>query len=646
MIKNQIKLSTQQSTTVPLNPHDVQELIHGNHTNPHHILGLHKKSNRAFITLWRPQAEEVYVRLFGRVLSCERIHSSGIFQLEVPLETTHKDYQVWHDSGVCSADPYAFWPTFGELDSHLFTQGVHYKIYDKMGARVARHQGIKGVKFCVWAPNARRVSLVGDFNSWNSMTNPMRSLGACGVWELFVPGLSEGTHYKFEIKTQEGSTHLKADPYALYSQMRPQTASIVANVESYTWCDQEWMSQRRLKAGNLSQPMSIYEVHLGSWKKRNGHFVDYRTLAKELAEYCVDMGFTHVELLPIAEHPLDESWGYQVTGYYAVTSRYGTVEDFQFFVNYMHRHGIGVILDWVPGHFPTDNFSLSRFDGTALYEHSDWKEGYHPHWNTYIFNYGRHEVSNFLIANALFWFHHMHIDGLRVDAVASMLYRDYGREEGEWVPNQYGGKENLEAIEFLRHLNSVVHQQFPGVLMIAEESTSFSGVSHPVHQNGLGFDLKWNMGWMNDTLDYFKKDSLYRTYHHDQLTFGLVYAFSENFTLVMSHDEVVHGKGSLLNKMPGDTWQKFANLRLLYSYMVCQPGKHLLFMGGELAQWEEWNCSKELPWNLLQYPSHDSIRTMMKELNHLYKKTPPPYGKEILIGKDLNGLILQIVITV
>jgi len=447
--------------------------------------------------------------------------------------------------------------------------------------------------------------------------NPMRVMGSSGIWELFVPGLEEGCKYKFEIKTQTGHIRIKADPYALSSELRPNTASVVASVDSFEWQDHDWL-ERRLKEKNQPKPINIYEVHLGSWKQRDGVFMNYQDIAHELVGYCHYMGYTHIQLMPVSEHPLDESWGYQVSGFYAVTRRFGLPKDFQAFVNTLHINGIGVLLDWVPGHFPTDEFSLARFDGSHLYEHADWRQGFHPHWNTYIFNYGRHEVCNFLIANALFWMEKMHIDGLRVDAVASMLYLDYGREEGEWIPNQYGGKENLEAIEFLKHLNSVVHEKFPGILMVAEESTSFTGVTHPLEHSGLGFDLKWNMGWMNDTLSYFHKDPLYRHYHQYLLTFGLIYAFSEKFILVLSHDEVVHGKGSLLAKMPGDYWQKFANLRLLISYMFCQPGKKLLFMGGEIGQWNEWNCKSEMEWFLLQYPQHAGLHAFVKEMNHFY----------------------------
>ena len=445
----------------------------------------------------------------------------------------------------------------------------------------------------------------------------MRILGASGVWELFIPELREGDKYKFEVRTKCGQTLIKSDPYAYQTEHRPSTASVIADLDAYHWKDQQWIKDR--KSNNWwEKPLNVYEAHLGSWKCPNGNFLNYRELAHQLGEYCQYMAFTHVELLSPAEHPLDESWGYQVTGYYSVTSRHGKPEDFQYFVDHMHSLGLGVILDWVPGHFPSDGHALSHFDGTSLYEHDGCDQKIHPHWGTHIFNYGRHEVSNFLIANADFWFDKMHIDGLRVDAVASMLYLDYGREDGNWIRNKFGGNENLEAIEFLKHLNAHVHDRFPGVVMIAEESTSFLGVTHRVADGGLGFDLKWNMGWMNDTLDYFTKDPIYRSHHQNQLTFGFLYAFTEKFTLVLSHDEVVHGKKSLLSKMPGDWWQKFANLRLLISYMVTSPGKNLLFQGGEFGQWNEWNCKEEIHWYLLEGKMHRGLHDMVRDINLLY----------------------------
>lgn len=600
--------------------HHLKLMNDSEHYDPHAILGLHEVfDSKKAIRLWRPGANKVYLEVYGQVQEASRVDESGLFEYLVPGNTTHHDYRVYHQNGLLAHDPYSFFPTIGELDQYLFGRGVHYQLYNILGAHLITHQGIKGVRFGVWAPSAKRVSVVGDFNYFDGRVNPMRNMGQSGIWEIFIPGLGEGEKYKFEIKTQTGAILVKTDPFGYYSEMRPATASKVFDVNRFQWQDYAWTERRRNEC-QKPNPINIYEVHLGSWKKNGAYFKNYRELARELAEYCNEMGFTHVELMPIQEHPLDESWGYQVTGFYAVTSRYGTPEDFQWFVNHLHEHNIGVILDWVPGHFPTDAFSLARFDGTALYEHEDPRQGFHPHWNTYIFNFGRHEVANFLIANAIFWCSVMHIDGLRVDAVASMLYLDYGRDPGEWIPNKYGTKENLDAIEFFKHLNSIVHQRFPGILMIAEESTSFAKVSYPAEQGGLGFDMKWNMGWMNDTLRYFSKDMIFRHYHHNDLTFGLLYAFSERFILVLSHDEVVHSKNSLIGRMPGDLWQKFANLRLLYTYMICQPGKKLIFMGGEIAQWNEWYCKGEIEWFLLQFPSHHGIQRMVKEINHLYLK--------------------------
>lgn len=607
---------------------NLQKIIQRNHHDPHEILGLHPYfEGKKVIRLWRPGAEVLFLEVYGEIVQATCLNKAGIFEYVVPGSTSYRDYRVYHQNGLLAHDPYAFLPTLGEIDQYLFNKGVHYQLYKALGAHPINHQGVPGVKFAVWAPGAKSLSLVGDFNYWNGQMNPMRSLGDSGIWELFIPGLREGEKYKFEIVTQTGELRVKADPFAHASELRPATASVVANLDIFTWQDQEWLA-KRFHEKDLSKPINIYEVHLGSWKKRGDQFLNYREIARELVSYCKEMAFSHVELMPIQEHPLDESWGYQVTGFYAVTSRFGTTEDFQWFVNYLHQNNIGLILDWVPGHFPTDDFSLAKFDGTALYEHADPRQGFHPHWSTYIFNFGRNEVSNFLIANALFWLEQMHIDGLRVDAVASMLYLDYGREEGEWIPNRYGNRENLEAIEFIKHLNAVVHERNPGTLMIAEESTSFSKVSYPVERGGLGFDMKWNMGWMNDTLRYFSKDSLYRIHHHNDLTFGLLYAFSERFVLVLSHDEVVHGKRNLIAKMPGDIWQNFANMRLLYSYMMCQPGKKLIFMGGEIGQWNEWWCKKEIEWDLLRFPTHHGLQMMIKELNQFYQNNEALWSKD------------------
>jgi 1,4-alpha-glucan branching enzyme len=581
--------------------HDLQLLLEGRHHDPHRYLGFHDGA----IRIWRPGAEKIYLESEGRIVQAAKIAPEGLFE----YRTSSNDYRIYHQSGNLARDPYSQPPTIGEMDLYLFNKGCHYELFNVLGA----HLKPGGVRFAVWAPNASSVSLVADFNHFDGRMNPMRSMGASGIWELFVPGLGEGEKYKFEIRTKEGYIRVKSDPMAFYSEMRPNTASVVADVDRFEWGDGAWMERRM--AGSLNRPINIYEMHIGSWRRYGDRFPGYREVAEDLAKYCKEMGFTHVELLPVMEHPLDESWGYQVTGFFSATSRYGFVSDFQDFVDHLHREGIGVILDWVPAHFPTDDYSLNRFDGTALYEHEDPRKGMHPHWQTAIFNYGRKEVSNFLIASALFWLEKMHVDGIRVDAVASMVYLDYGRKEGEWIPNPDGSNFNIEAIEFLKHLNGIVHQRFPGVLMIAEESSSYQGVTHP---EGLGFDLKWNMGWMNDTLRYFQRDPIYRKFHQNELTFNMLYIFSEKFISVLSHDEVVHGKGSLVSKMPGDDWQKFANVRLLYSYMICQPGKKLLFMGGELGQWAEWNCGGQLDWYLLQYPLHEGLKRMIADLNAFY----------------------------
>ncbi|MDX6445969.1 MAG: 1,4-alpha-glucan branching enzyme [Blastocatellia bacterium] len=516
-----------------------------------------------------------------------------------------------------------FSPTLGELDLHLFGEGKHEHIYEKLGAHVLTHEGTPGVAFAVWAPNAKSVSVVGNFNEWNGANHSMRQLGSSGVWELFIPGLGEGELYKYEIRSGR-KTFLKADPYASMMEVPPNTSSIVFK-SKHKFRDRAWLSRRK-KREPWREPLSIYEVHFGSWRRitEDGNRpLTYREAAPMLAEYALQNGFTHVEFLPLKEHPYGPSWGYQVSAYFAPSSRYGTPDDLRFLVDYLHQKGLGVIMDWVPAHFPKDAFALARFDGTALYEHADPRKGEHPDWGTYIFNYGRNEVRNFLIANALFWLREFHLDGLRVDAVASMLYLDYSRKEGEWVPNEFGGRENLEAISFIKELNEVTHRECPGTLMIAEESTAWPAVSHPVYAGGLGFDFKWNMGWMHDTLKYFQTDPLFRVGNHNSLTFGLLYAWSENFILPFSHDEVVHMKGALLNKMPGDEWQKFANLRAMYAYMWAHPGKKLLFMGGEFGQWREWNETESLDWHLLETPVHQGVQSLVQDLNKLYRKHGP-----------------------
>jgi len=522
-------------------------------------------------------------------------------------------------------DPYSFLPILSDFDLHLFNEGNHYRLYEKLGAHIMTVNGIEGVHFAVWAPSAQRVSVVGDFNQWDGRVHAMRVLGSSGIWEIFIPGLGEGTLYKFEIKAQDGLVFLKADPYAFYFENRPKTAAIVHNLHNYEWQDEGWIVNRP-KINWFERPVAIYEVHPGSWMRvpeENNRSLTYREMADKLVSYVKEMGFTHLELLPVAEHPLDESWGYQVTGYFAPTSRFGTPEDFMYLVDKAHQAGLGVILDWVPAHFPKDDWALSNFDGTCLYEHRDPRSGEHKDWGTKIFNFGRNEVRAFLLSNALYWFDKYHVDGLRVDAVASMLYLDYSRKEGEWIPNKYGGRENLEAISFIKLFNELVHQYYPGVLTIAEESTAWGGVSKPTWLGGLGFSMKWNMGWMNDILDYFSEESIFRKYHHNNLTFAMLYAFHENFILVLSHDEIVHGKRSLLSKMPGYDPDKFSNLRSLFGYMYAQPGKKLLFMGAEIGQWNEWYSKTSLDWHLLDYDPHKGVQKFLKELNKIYQMEPP-----------------------
>ncbi|WTM88466.1 1,4-alpha-glucan branching protein GlgB [Halothiobacillus sp. DCM-1] len=516
-------------------------------------------------------------------------------------------------------DPYTFEPFLGELDLHLFGEGTHYRLWEMLGAHIHSMDGADGVRFAVWAPNASRVSVIGDFNNWDGRRHPMRVRGHSGVWELFIPGLAAGDLYKFELKNRHSDTvSVRTDPLGQAFELRPNTAAKVEPRSSYCWGDHTWLTARQHHDWRHA-PMSIYEVHLGSWRQNNREFLNYRELAEQLIPYVQRQGFTHIELLPITEHPFDGSWGYQTTGYYAPTARFGSPDDFRYFVDKAHQAGIGVILDWVPAHFPRDEFALARFDGTALYEHEDPRRGEHRDWGTLIFNYGRNEVRNFLIGSALFWLEVMHIDGLRVDAVASMLYLDYSREAGDWLPNAYGGRENIEAIEFLRQLNHTAHTHIPGAMIMAEESTAWPLVSRPPEVGGLGFTMKWNMGWMNDTLRYFQEDPIHRQYHHNNLTFGLLYSFSENFILPFSHDEVVHGKGSLLNKMPGDEWQRFANLRILLAYQFTYPGKKLLFMGNEFGQGNEWRFDNSLDWWMLDYPLHQGIHALIHALNQLYR---------------------------
>jgi 1,4-alpha-glucan branching enzyme len=605
-------------------------LARGELLDPHSLLGAHPTKDGTLVRAYRPDADSV-VCLVGGEIACklERVHPGGLFEgrLDEPLEDFELEARYPNGDTYRTRDPYAFLPTLGELDLHLVGEGRHLRLWEKLGARIASERGIPGVAFAVWAPNARGVRIVGDFNRWDGRLHSMRQMGSSGLWELFVPDLPAGALYKYEILGADGRRVLKTDPFAFATQVPPDNACVVFD-SSYSWSDDTWLQKR--EAGDLlHSPVSIYEVHLGSWRRTpDGATLGYRDAARLLADYCRELGFTHVELMPVAEHPFAGSWGYQVSNYFAPTARYGSPDDFRHFVDTMHGEGIGVLVDWVPAHFPKDEWALARFDGTALYEHVDPRRGEHPDWGTLIFNYGRNEVRNFLISNALYWIEEFHIDGLRVDAVASMLYLDYSRNEGEWVPNPYGGRENIEAIDFLKELNTAVHGEHPGVLMVAEESTAWPGVSRPVHVGGLGFGMKWNMGWMHDTLTYFSKDPVYRRFHHNQLTFSLWYAFSENFTLPLSHDEVVHGKRSLIGKMPGDRWQALANLRSLLAYMWAHPGKNLLFMGGEFAQSREWNHDRSLDWHLLDYDEHLGIQRFVADLNKVYRGTPALWERD------------------
>jgi alpha-1,4-glucan:alpha-1,4-glucan 6-glycosyltransferase len=602
-----------------------RRILEARHHDPFNVLGRHQEGDVTIIRSLIPAAAEAAVEGNDGPLPMARLHNSDLFEWRGDGSAVPLRYRVqWRDgSGRSHAihDPYCFPPQLGDFDLYLFGEGRHHHAYRFLGAHPRCIDGIDGVQFAVWAPNAERVSVVGDFNRWDGRCHSMRTRGGGGVWELFIPGLQPGTLYKFELRHRDsGAVVVKTDPYGRRFELRPATAAVVDSQSRYPWQDGDWLRARGSRDW-LHTPMSIYEVHLGSWQKdEKCHFLGYRELAQRLVDYVKPMGFTHIELLPITEHPLDGSWGYQSTGYYAATSRFGHPDDLRYLIDLCHQNGIGVILDWVPAHFPRDAFALARFDGSPLYEHEDPRRGEHRDWGTLIFNYGRNEVKNFLISSAVYWMQEFHIDALRVDAVASMLYLDYSRQPGDWLPNVYGGRENLEAIAFMQELNSVVHEQFPGALTMAEESTAWPMVSRPVSMGGLGFSLKWNMGWMNDTLSYMHKEPVHRAFHHDMLTFGLLYAFSENFILPFSHDEVVHGKRSMLDKMPGDEWQRFANLRLLYTYMYTMPGKKLLFMGDEFAQGKEWDDDQPLDWYLLERPQHQGVHRLVTDLNRLYRE--------------------------
>jgi 1,4-alpha-glucan branching enzyme len=607
---------------------ELERLVRGEHHEPHRLLGAHVEDGKLVVRALRPAATGV-VALVGpdgsTRVKLDQVHPAGLFEgvLDGAAAPAAYRLEVTYDAGTFTIDdPYRFLPTIGELDQHLLGEGRHERLWQKLGTHETVADGVAGTAFAVWAPNARAVRVVGDFNSWDGRLHPMRSLGSSGIWELFVPGVGAGDKYKFELVTRAGALTLKADPLAFATEAPPATASVV-HTPQHVWGDDDWMA-RRQERNSVGAPISVYEVHLGSWR----HGLSYRELAEQLPDYVADLGFTHVEFMPVAEHPYAPSWGYQVSAYYAPTARFGTPDDLRYLIDRLHQRGIGVLVDWVPAHFPKDAFALARFDGTALYEHEDPRRGEHPDWGSLVFNFGRNEVRNFLIANALFWLEEFHVDGLRVDAVASMLYLDYSRKEGEWAPNEFGGNEDLDAVRFLKDFNTVVYREHPGAMTVAEESTAWPSVSRPVYLGGLGFGFKWNMGWMHDTLQYISKEPIYRRFHHHQLTFSLIYAFSENFVLPISHDEVVHGKGSLLGKMPGDTWRRFANLRAYLAYMWAHPGKQLLFMGCELGQEAEWSHERSIDWEALADPNHQGVQALVRDLNRVYRDRPALWERD------------------
>ncbi len=615
------QLSSQPVKQVGLDESQVA-ICEARHHDPFSVLGRHSEAGKTVIRVFSPNTKSLTIKKTGA--SFKRLADSDLFEwrgsdaeLDAYYELERSDS---HGHVHLFYDPYVFAPIINDFDLHLFNEGKHLHVYNILGAHLHEVDGIAGVRFATWAPSAERVSVVGNFNQWDGRCHPMRSRGSSGVWELFIPGLTKGDLYKFEIRNlSTGQVMAKTDPYAQQMELRPRTASAVTHSQ-YQWQDQSWMTERESHDW-LHQPMSVYELHLGSWQRgEHGEFLSYQELAERLVVYIKQLGFTHIELMPVTEHPLDASWGYQTTGYFAPTRRFGEADDFRYFVDYCHQHGIGVLLDWVPAHFPRDEFALAQFDGSALYEHADPRLGAHPDWGTLIYNFGRNEVRNFLLSSAIFWLKEFHIDGLRVDAVASMLYLDYSREDHDWLPNIHGGNENLEAIQFLREFNVVTHREHPGTIIMAEESTAWPQVTRPTELGGLGFSMKWNMGWMHDTLEYLSHEPVHRSYSHNQLSFGLLYLFSENFVLPFSHDEVVHGKSSLLHRMPGDEWQRFANLRLLYTYMFTYPGKKLLFMGCEFGQGSEWNFNEQLEWYALDYPHHQGVQKVVSDLNQLYRQ--------------------------
>lgn len=616
---------------------EIARLISLRHHDPHQLLGVHAIEKGWVVRVYKPDASGVWLRRTGQAdLELKQtVGPVGFFEGEFASKEYPRGYRikVAYPSGIeeVHLDPYAFAPTLGELDLYLFGEGRHWQLWEKLGAHRMVVEGVEGVSFSVWAPGAAGLSVVGDFNSWDGRLHPMRSLGVAGVWEIFIPELKGEFLYKFEIRPKQGSYLLKTDPLGRATELPPGTASRYHD-SAYLFKDEAWMKARASSSSIQHRPMSVYELHLGSWRRvpeEGNRYLTYKELAKVLPAYISDLGFTHIELMPIMEHPFGPSWGYQVGSYFAPTARYGSPDEFRELVDALHKAGIGIVLDWVPAHFPKDAHALGRFNGEALYEHLDPRQGEHPDWGTFIFNFGRNEVRNFLIANALYWLKEFHLDGLRIDAVASMLYLDYSRKEGQWIPNREGGRENIEAIAFIKQLNAEVYSQTPGAMVVAEESTAWTGVSRPTYAGGLGFGFKWNMGWMHDVLEYFSKDPIHRRYHHDRLTFGMLYAWTENFILPLSHDEVVHGKGSLIDKMPGDRWQKFANLRSLYGFMWAHPGKKLLFMGGEFGQWNEWRHDGSLDWHLLQESDHEGVRLLVRDLNRIYRAEPALWDNDV-----------------
>src|SRR6202049_899933 len=633
-----------------MTPQEVQEIVAGNHGDPFRVLGPHQTENGWEVRAFLPQAMDVAISTYAGLQAMAKIRGEGFFVATLANDPGHYKLQVtlWNGAQLEMEDPYRFPPLISDFDLHIHAEGTQYESYRTMGAHLIEYDGVRGARFAVWAPNAEVLSVVGDFNEWDERRHPMRNRG--GVWEIFIPGVWAGLNYKYSVRAQSrGYRQQKADPYGFASEVPPKSASVVFNLEDYQWGDQQWMESRAHK-DHLKEPVSVYEVHLASWLRGpHNSYLTYREIADKLADYTQRLGYTHVELLPIMEHPYSGSWGYQVIGYYAPTSRFGTPQDFMYFVDRLHRSGIGVIVDWVPGHFPKDAHGLAHFDGTALYEHADPRKGEHREWGTLVFNYGRNEVRTFLMSNALFWLKVYHIDGLRVDAVASMLYLDYSRQPGEWLPNMFGGNENLEAIDFLRRFNELAHQ-VPGAITAAEESTAFPGVSRPTYLGGLGFTMKWNMGWMHDMLDYFAKESVHRKYHQNDITFSMLYAFTENFVLPISHDEVVHGKGALISKMPGDEWQRSANARAFLASMYGHPGKKLLFMGSEIGNWDEWNHERGLPWELLHFEFHRKLQVFVRELNKLYQAHPAFYevdyhwaGFEWVDFRDVDGSTISFI---